>query len=197
MPSPSLMEPPPKQAATELVYAEVVVSFATAIGLFVFTVVQLLYRTTRRARRLWRAENQIRFDGAHFLSKPEGNVGRKIIEIGLKEHENKEVKPPSFVLPAVVANDRDVRADCLSMLAETRQIFRKQYGDSACLMSMRCCLSCVENALPSSQTEDFLRLYENVLFGQHRVDGISDSLTNDDIKFLYAFFHNTILKEIQ
>ncbi|RNE94916.1 uncharacterized protein Tco025E_10287, partial [Trypanosoma conorhini] len=187
--------PQVKQQISQLVYAEVVVSFATAIGLLVLTVVQLLYRTTRRARRLWRTENQVRFDGAHFLSKPIGNAGRKIIEFGLKEHGNKEVKPPSFVLTAVVANDRDVRADCLSMLAETRQIFHKQYGDSACLMSMRCCLSCFENALPPSQTEDFLRLYENVLFGQHRVDGISDTLTNDDIKFLYAFFHNTILKE--
>ncbi|ESL06310.1 hypothetical protein TRSC58_06018 [Trypanosoma rangeli SC58] len=186
-----------KKEGSQLVYVEVVVSFATAIGLFALTVVQLLYRTTRRARRLWRAENQIRFDGAHFLNKPVGNAGRKIIEIGLKKRVNKEIKPPSFVLTAIVANDRDVRADCLSMLAETRQIFRKRYGDLACLMSMRCCLSCFENALPPSQTEDFLRLYENVLFGQHRVDGICDTLTSDDIKFLYAFFHNTILKEIQ
>ncbi|KAH9582001.1 hypothetical protein LSM04_002330 [Trypanosoma melophagium] len=183
--------------STELLYAEVVVAFATAVGLLVLTVIQLLYRTTRRARRLWRGENQVRFDGVHFLNKSERNIGRKIIETGLKEHENKEFRPPSVVLPAIISNERDARADCLLMLHETRKIFYKQYGYSAKLMSMRCCLSCVEGVLPLTQTEDFLRVYESVLFGQHRVDGSGDTVTNDDIKFMHAFFHNTILKEIQ
>ncbi|ORC93156.1 uncharacterized protein TM35_000024820 [Trypanosoma theileri] len=183
--------------STELLYAEVVVSLATAVGLIVLTVIQLLYRTTRRARRLWRGENQVRFDGVHFLNKSEGNIGRKIIESGLKEHENKEFRPPSVILPAIISNERDARADCLLMLHEIRKIFYKQYGNCANLMSMRCCLSCVEGVLPLAQTEDFLRVFESVLFGQHRVDGNADIVSNDDIKFMHAFFHNTILKEIQ
>ncbi|EAN77916.1 uncharacterized protein TEOVI_000651400 [Trypanosoma equiperdum] len=180
-----------------LLYAEVVVSFASAIVLLVLTVVQLLYRTSWRARKLWRVGNEVRFDGERYLAKPEGDIGRKILERGIKSHENVYFERPSGTLPPIVANDCDARVNCLSMIAETRKILYKQYGEPARLMSMRCCLSCIENVLPSSQAEDFLRIYESVLYGQYRADGVPEVISDEEIKFLHVFYHNSILKEIQ
>ncbi|KAG8340157.1 hypothetical protein TRVL_09014 [Trypanosoma vivax] len=180
-----------------VLYAQVIVSFAIAICLFVATVILLLYRTNQRTRKLWKVGNEVRFDGSYFLSKPEKSIGRKIVERGINAQQNFSFTYPNAVLPSVVANGCDARVNCLSMLEETRNIFYKQYGASARLMTMRCCLSCLDGVLPQKQTEDFLRIYESILFGQHRADGVDGDVTYEEIKFVHVFFHNSILKEIQ
>nr|CCC93652.1 conserved hypothetical protein [Trypanosoma congolense IL3000] len=180
-----------------LLYAEVVVSFATAVVLLVLTVILLLYRTALRARQLWRVKNEDRFDGEKYFNRSDGNMGRKILERGVKARGSVCFKRPSVALAPIVANGCDARTNCLSMITETRKLLYKQYGAPALLMTMRCCLSCIENVLPSGQVEDFLRIYESVLYGQYRADGNPDIVSSDEIKFLHVFYHNSILKEVQ
>lgn len=183
----------------ELVYAEVVVSFATALGLLVICSIQLAYRTTRRHRDLLKVQREIRFDGAYLLSQPEQDRRRLIVEEGMKVHAFRITDPPQYnrVIPAEVADSRDSRQDCAEMLNRTRSVLTRTHGKSAELMSMRCCLSCIKGVLPAEQSERFLRIYEAVVFGSHRVDGSEKLLSTDDIKFLHAFFYNVILKELQ
>lgn len=184
---------------TQMSYAQVVVSFATAIAALILVCFQLLYRTTARHRQLLRVQRQKRFDGAYLLGKPEHNALRKIVEEGLKEHRLRITNPPQYdrVMPAVVSSSRDSKRDCMEMLKQIRSILRRYHGSCAGLMSMRCCLSCVKGVLPEDQSERFVRIFEAVVCGTHRVDGTEKMLTTDDIKFMHAFFYNTILKEIQ
>lgn len=180
-------------------YAQVVVSFVTAIALLILAGIQLLYRTTGRHRQLLRVQRQTRFDGAYLLGKPENNNQRRIIEEGLKEHRLRITNPPQYdrIIPVVVASSRDSKRDCMEMLNQIRSVLRRYHGNCANLMSMRCCLACVKGVLPEDQSERFVRIYEGVVCGTHRVDGTEKMLSTDDIKFMHAFFYNTILKEIQ
>lgn len=183
----------------KLTYAQVVVSFVTAIALLILALLLVVLRTTWRHRMLIRIRREIRFDGAYLLGKQEGNPSRRIVKAGLMEHRYRITSPPQFdrVMPAVVANARDTRHDCLEMLERIRGLLEQSHGKAARLMSMRCCLGCIRGVLPLEQCERFLHVYEYVVFGVHRVNGCERYVSSDDIKFIHAFFYNTVIKELQ
>lgn len=184
---------------TRLNYAQTVVSLATAVGLIIITLIDLLYRSTSRHSKLLRVTRETRFDGAYILGKPAKSRARLILENGLKTHEFRIRNPPQYsrFIPAVVSDARDAKQDCAEMLSKVRVILCRSYGRSAELMSMRCCLTCVKGALPVEQSERFLRIYERVLFCSHRVNGDEKTVTSDDIRYMHAFFYNSILKVLQ
>ncbi|KAG5465352.1 hypothetical protein CUR178_00054 [Leishmania enriettii] len=183
----------------KLTYAETVVSLATAVGLVILVLLDLLYRSTTRHAMLLRVQRETRFDGAYILGKPEGNRARIILENGLKTHEFRIRNPPQYsrVVPAVVSESRDAKKDCFEMLSKVRTILAKSHGRCVELMSMRCCLACVTGALPGEQSERFLRIYERVIFCSHRVNGDEKLVTSDDIRYMHAFFYNNVLKVLQ
>ncbi|CAM43816.1 conserved hypothetical protein [Leishmania braziliensis MHOM/BR/75/M2904] len=183
----------------KLTYAETVVSLATAFGLVIIVLLDLLYRSTFRHAMLLRVQRETRFDGAYILGKPEGSRARIILENGLKTHAFRISDPPQYsrVVPAVVSESRDAKKDCVEMLSKVRTILAKSYGRCAELMSMRCCLACVTGALPAEQSERFLRIYERVMFCSHRVNGDEKLVTSDDIRYMHAFFYNNVLKVLQ
>lgn len=184
---------------TRLNYAQTVVSLATAVGLVIITLIDLLYRSTHRHSKLLRVTRETRFDGAYILGKPQTSRARMILESGLKTHEFRIRNPPQYsrVIPAVVSDSRDAKRDCVEMLSKVRVILSRSYGRSAELMSMRCCLTCVKGALPNEQSERFLRIYERVMFCSHRVNGDERMVTSDDIRYMHAFFYNSVLKVLQ
>lgn len=184
---------------TRLNYAQTVVSLATAVGLVIITLIDLLYRSTHRHSKLLRVTRETRFDGAYILGKPQTSRARMILESGLKTHEFRIRNPPQYsrVIPAVVSDSRDAKRDCVEMLTKVRVILSRSYGRSAELMSMRCCLTCVKGALPNEQSERFLRIYERVMFCSHRVNGDERMVTSDDIRYMHAFFYNSVLKVLQ
>ncbi|KAK7196715.1 hypothetical protein NESM_000610900 [Novymonas esmeraldas] len=183
----------------QLSYAETVVSLATAIGLVIIVLLDLLYRSTSRHTLLLRVHRETRFDGAYILGKPEGNRSRALLEKGLKTHEFRIRNPPQYarVVPAVVSDSRDAKRDCVEMLSRVRSILAKSYGRCTELMPMRCCIACVKGALPGEQAERFLRVYERILYCSHRVNGDEKLVTSDDIRFVHAFFYNNVLKVLQ
>lgn len=183
----------------QLTYAETVVSLATAIGLVILVLLDLLYRSSSRHSMLLRVQRETRFDGAYILGKPTGNSARAILENGLKTHEFRILNPPQYArsIPAVVSDSRDAKQDCVEMLSKVRSILSKSYGRCAELMSMRCCLACVKGALPVEQSERFLRIYERVMFCSHRVNGDEKLVTSEDIRYMHAFFYNNVLKVLQ
>lgn len=184
---------------TKLNYAQTVVSLATAVGLVIITLIDLLYRSTSRHSKLLRVTRETRFDGAYILGKPAKSRARLILENGLKTHELRIRNPPQYsrFIPAVVSDARDAKQDCAEMLSKVRVVLSRSYGRSAELMSMRCCLSCVKGALPAEQSERFLRIYDRVLFCSHRVNGDEKTVTYDDIRYMHAFFYNNVLKVLQ
>lgn len=146
-----------------------------------------------------RVQRQLRFDGAYLLAKSEESRRRIIIENGLEEQKWRIVNPPQYgrVIPAVMEKGRDSRQDCLEMLAKTRECLAKSHVPCAELMSMRCCLSSMRGMMPHNQVERFLRIYEGIVLGSHRIDGSEKNISSDDIKYLHAFYYNTILKQLQ
>lgn len=191
--------PLPVNVYSRFAAAQVVVALVIAAALIILSGVQLLFRTTTRHGRLLRVQRQVRFEGAFLLGKPEGSLQRKLVEEGLKSHRFRVDSPPQYnrSIPVVVANSRDSKQDCMEMLNQIRRLLQRSHGRCAELMSMRCCLSCIKGMIPNDQGERFLRIYETVVFGVHRMDGKENRLTSDDVKFLHAFFYNTMLKELQ
>ncbi|EPY29597.1 hypothetical protein STCU_04424, partial [Strigomonas culicis] len=82
------------------------------------------------------------------------------------------------------------------MLYKVRNALSRTHGKLAGLMSMRCCLSCIKGLQNSENKERFLHVYEAIVFGTHRMDG-RDIVSSHDIKFMHAFFYNTITKELE
>lgn len=185
-------------SVNRLNYAQVVISLVSAVALLVISGAQFFIRTSSRDRQLVRVQRQIRFDGAYLLGKPEGNRSRKIVEDGLKTHRLKIVDPPQYnrIISPVVDNSRDSIQDCSDMLYKVRNALSRTHGKLASLMTMRCCLSCIKGLQNSENTERFLHVYEAIVFGLHRMDG-RDIVTSQDIKFMHAFFYNTIIRVLE
>ena len=145
--------------------------------------------------------HRIRFDPSYFQSKPKDYPPRVVVESGLEYHKYKVRQPPqrdARRVPPIVDN-RDAKAECLLMLETLRRALAPTLGATMSL-SMRSALECIQTALNPQHVERFIRLYETVLFGSHRISAMNDSdyreVSVDDLKFMHAYFYNTIMKEL-